>query len=449
MIKYFLLIIFSTSVFAQIVDFNDVLNLTLKNDKNLQKQKLNTKISKLDIENINAISYGKINLSEEISRTNHSGYVFNSKLSSREASFNDFGFSENNGDFNKEPKNLNYPDSRNNFTTKLTYDLPLFTGFKLSKQKEILKLKQNAEILKLTLNKKYLSYEVLKAYNQAVIAKEFINASKKAQDSINFVLKSAIAFHKEGLVTKIDVNQAKLHKLNINAQVIEARNNYELALEYLRFLSSNDKISNVKELKTIHYDITNFTTLLNEALKNRDELKLQKINKSAMKKNIDIAKSSYYPSVYSHLEYGFNDDKLTFEDDKDYYTAMIGINYSLFDNTKSIKKQQTKITYKQSILDYEKTKDFIKLELQKDLLNVKTKEAILKEKVQAKILAKEIVEQSKLMYKNRLISMSELLKQEANFQNSKVQVLIAKYENTLALAKITLDLGLNLKGKND
>ena len=41
---------------------------------------------------IDSISYGNFSITEEISKTNHSGICFNSKLSSREASFRDFGF---------------------------------------------------------------------------------------------------------------------------------------------------------------------------------------------------------------------------------------------------------------------------------------------------------------------------------------------------------------------
>ncbi len=94
-----------------------------------------------------------------MSRTNHSGYVFNSKLSSREASFKDFGamdFINSNLNENIEPNNLNNPEDRNNFNTKITYEIPLFTGFKLSTQEDILRIKQRAQNLKLNLDKKII-----------------------------------------------------------------------------------------------------------------------------------------------------------------------------------------------------------------------------------------------------------------------------------------------------
>ncbi|MFA6740413.1 MAG: TolC family protein [Arcobacteraceae bacterium] len=445
--KIYLSLLVTSLTFAQSVNFEEVLSLSLQNNKDLQQQKLNTQLSNLDIKTIDSINYGKLSITEELSRTNHSGYVFNSKLSSREASFRDFGFSEvgNMSNFDIQPKDLNYPDARNNYNTKLIYEVPLFTGFKLSNQKDILKLQEKANEIKYNLDKKELSFEVLKAYNNAVVAKDFRQALQKAKVAINQISKSADAFHKEGLITKIDVNEAKVYELNINSQLIEASNNFELALAYLRFLSSDDSINDVQTLENITFDIPEENLLYNQALENRDEVKMQNIQVSATKKNIEIANSAYYPSIYSHLEYGFNDDKLTLDDKKDYYMALIGINLTLFDNTRDIEKQKSKIEYAKASLNNEKLKDAIKLELQKTILNLQTKEKILIEKIEAKNLAADVLEQSKLLYQNHLISMTTLLQQEANFRKNEALLIQARYEKSLAFAKINLALGKNIK----
>merc|ERR1711879_266242 len=83
-------------------------------------------------------SYGELNLSHEMMRTNHAGHVFNSKLSSRQATFGDFGASEYAGitSLDIEPDNLNNPDAVNNFNTKITYDIPLFTGDRRKREKK-------------------------------------------------------------------------------------------------------------------------------------------------------------------------------------------------------------------------------------------------------------------------------------------------------------------------
>ena len=447
--KIYLSLLLVSFAYAQSVSFDKILETTIKNSKDLQKQKLNIESSKLDIENIDAVSYGKFSLSEEISRTNHAGYVFNYKLSSREASFKDFGFSQQSEGLNVQPKDLNYPEARNNFNTKLTYDIPLFTGFKLSNQKDILKLQKQANTIKYNLDVKELEFEVLKAYNSAVIAKDFIKALEKAKEAITFMRNGAIAFHKERLVTKIDVNEAKVYESNINSQLLESKNNFQLALAYLSFLSSDESISDVEDLKNLYFKFPNEKELYSQALENRDEVKMQNIQVNASKKNIDIAKAAYYPSVFSRLEYGYNDDTLTLSEDKDYYMAMVGITITLFDNTRSIEKQKSQIEYQKANLNEEKLKDAIKLELKKAMLNLETKEKILEEKIEAKNLASDILEQAKLQYKNQLISMTTLLQQEANYRKNEALLIEARYEKSLALASLNLVLGKNIKeGKN-
>lgn len=447
--KIYLSLLIVSFTYAQSINFEEVLEMTIKNSKDLQQQQLNIDSSKLDSKMIDYINYGKLSISEEFNRTNHAGYVFNSKLSSREATFKDFGFSQMNEGLNTAPTDLNYPDDRNNFNTKITYDIPLFTGFKLSNQKDILKLQEKANELKYNLDKKTLEFEVLKAYNSAVVAKDFVQALEKAKIAVSKIVESADAFHKEGFVTKIDVNEAKVYELNINSTLIEAKNNFQLALAYLRFLSSNDEISDVQELENRYFHFPNEEELYKKALENRDEIKMQDIQVNANKKSIEIAKSAYYPSVYSHLEYGYNDDKLTIDDDKNYYIALVGLSLTLFDGTRDVEKEKSKIEYVKATLNQEKLKDAIKLELKKAILNLEAKEAILKEKIEAKNLANNILEQAKLQYQNRLISMTNLLLQEANYRKNESMLIQARYEKALALANINLILGQNIKEENN
>ncbi len=447
--KIYLSLILVSFAYAQSVSFDKILETTIKNSKDLQEQKLNIDSSKLDIENVDSVSYGKLSLSEEMSRTNNAGYVFSYKLASREASFRDFGFTQQSEGIDVQPTDLNYPEDRNNFNTKLTYDIPLFTGFKLSNQKDILKLQEKANNIKYNLDVKELEFEVLKAYNSAVVAKDFIKALEKAKEAIVFMRNAAMAFHKEGLVTKIDVNEAKVYEANINSQLLESKNNFQLALAYLSFLSSDETITDVQELKNLYFKFPNEKELYTQALENRDEVKMQDIQVNASKKNIDIAKASYYPTVFSRLEYGYNDNTLTVDTDKDYYMAMVGISITLFDNTRSIEKQKSQIEYQKASLNQEKLKDAIKLELKKAMLNLETKEKVLEEKIEAKTLANDILEQAELQYKNRLISMTTLLQQEANFRKNEALLIQAKYEKSLALASLNLVLGKNIKEENN
>lgn len=446
--KLSLFLIISKLAFAQTISFEEALNQTIENSKDLQKQKINIDIAKTNSDFIDGVNFGKVSLNSDISRTNHSGYVFMGKLSSREATFKDFGFIENTGnpnDIDIAPKDLNYPDSYTSINSYISYDLPLFTGFALYHQKGILKLQEKANEILYNLDKKTLEFEVLKAYNSAVLAKDFVKTMQKAKDTIGFIKNGAKEFHKNGLVTKIDVNEAELYFLNTNSNLIEAENNFKLSLAYLKFLTSNQNISDVENLQNTYLEIKEFEDLYKIALKNRDEITLQNLSIEANNKNIKANQGSYYPSVFTHLEYGYNDDKFSTSKDKDYYMALLGISLTLFDGTRSAKLEKSRLEYLKAKLDFEKLQDGIKLEVQKAILDYKAKQEILKEKILASELASSVLNQAKLQYKNRLISMTTLLSQETNYRNSQTMLLNAKYENSLALARLNLVLGQNLQ----
>lgn len=446
--KLCLFLIISKLAFAQTISFEEALNQTIENSKDLQKQKINIDIAKTNSDFIDGLNFGKVSLNSDISRTNHSGYVFMGKLSSREATFKDFGAGEFdllNPNVDVKPKDLNYPDSYTSINSYISYDLPLFTGFALYHQKGILKLQEKANEILYNLDKKTLEFEVLKAYNSAVLAKDFVKTMQKAKDTIGFIKNGAKEFHKNGLVTKIDVNEAELYFLNTNSNLIEAENNFKLSLAYLKFLTSNENISDVENLQNTYLEIKEFEDLYKIALKNRDEITLQNISIEANNKNIKANQGSYYPSVFTHLEYGYNDDKFSTSKDKDYYMALLGISLTLFDGTRSANLEKSRLEYLKAKLDFEKLQDGIKLEVQKAILDYKAKQEILKEKILASELASSVLNQAKLQYKNRLISMTTLLSQETNYRQSQTMLLNAKYENSLALARLNLVLGQNLQ----
>ncbi|QKF82272.1 TolC family protein [Halarcobacter ebronensis] len=439
------LLLFNSYVFSITIDYKTALKLTLENNKQLQEQKLEIESSKLDVKKVQSFSYGKLELKHEASRTNHAGYVFNSKLSSREASFKDFGFSQMSQGLNTQPTDLNYPEDRNNFNTKMTYEIPLFTGFKLQTQEDMMKIAQKAQELKLTLDEKSLEFELLNAYNGAVVAKEFIKATQKAKEVATLFVESANAFYNEGLVTKIDKKQAQVHELNIKSRLTEAKNRFDIAIAYLKFLTSNENIDDVKDLEIIEIENKDLKNSINEAISNRDDLKILKEQEKSMKKNIELSNSSYYPSIYSYVEYGYNDNQMNFDSNKDYYMGLLGVKYTLFDDTRSVEKQKSQIALNKTVLGLNQLKDSIKLEVEKATLELKAKKRAFKEKKEAKELANEVLEQSKLMYKNQLIAMTELLKQEAIFRENEASFIMANYELSLALAKINLARGQSLK----
>jgi outer membrane protein TolC len=453
-----LILILPCVLYANTIDFQTALEKTIQNNKELKAKKLDINKASLSLEEAQGYDYGKLIFNENITNTNHAGHVFGMKTASREASFDDFGFKyflDNMGSattqqlLDHQPDKLNNPESRTNFETKISYELPLFTGFKLENGKKMAKLQTLASKVKFSYDEKLLGLEVLKAYNGAVTAKEFIKATKKAKESTSSFVNLANELFNEGLVTDIDVKQASVYDLNVDAKLIEAQNRYELAISYLKFLTEDGSISDVKEFENINFHIDNLSFLQKDALVSREDLQYMKYNVDTLKNKIDYENADNYPTIGAYFEYGYNNDKLEFNNEQDYYLGVIGISYTLFDaDITNIKRQKAKIEYKKNSFLLEHMKSGIQLEVKNNLLEFNAKEKILNQKIKAENFAEDILNKSTQMYQNQLMSMNDLLMQQANEQKARAETIFARYEKNFSAAKLKLSIGESLKKDN-
>jgi outer membrane protein TolC len=427
---------------AHTIDFKNALQQTLAKNKELQQQQLDIQNTKLDQKSINKSFLGHVYLSHEITRTNHAGQVFNSKLSSREASFNDFGFNQMNQGNDTQPIHLNYPNDRTHHQSKIAYDINLFNGFKTITQKQMLQLQQKAQQLHLNASKKELSLEVFQAYNQAVVAKGFIQALKKAQQSVQKLHQLATAMHQEGLITSLDIQEIQLQQLNIQSQKTQAHNQFNHAIHWLQFLTSNEQISDVDTFASFEFKLANnnLQSLYKESLQHQEGIAIQHLKLQSMQKNVKLQRGNYYPSIYSHLEYGFNDEHTTLNENKDYYLAMVGIKLDLFHPNTNEQYQKAKIDLQKTQLQLQNQKEALKLQLNTALNELKMQKELLKQQQQNYELAQKVFEKSKKMYENRLIPISTLLQKESSFRQSEAVLLQTIFQKALAQAKLTLFL---------
>ncbi|ADG93601.1 outer membrane efflux protein [Arcobacter nitrofigilis DSM 7299] len=442
-----LLLITSIYSFAKEITFDEALHLLLKNNKQLKSKKLDIKQSHAILDEISANNYGALNFKETYTTTNHAGYAFNSKLSSRKATFGDFGLGSYTGpgSIGEAPDDLNYPKSTENYETKITYDIPLFTGFKISNAKDVAQLQVQAKNKKYQYDEKLLTLELLRAYNACVAAKEYLKSTQKAKEVTKSFVNFSNEMFKEGLVTKIDLNEAQVRDLNTNVKLKEAQNKVSLALSYLSFLVG-DEITDVKNFEEVKLSNLVLKNIQEEAINKREDYKYIDLNVKSSKKNIKVEQADYYPKINAHVEYGYSDDKLkNFDDTQDFYLAKVQLNMKIFDMTREAKVEQSRINYNKLMLEKEQFKDSIKLEVKQNYLNYLSNEEILVEKIKAQNLAEEVLIKAEDMYKNKLLKMTDLLAQQASLQKAEAEVIMSKFDLTFMKAKLKLSIGKSLK----
>jgi outer membrane protein TolC len=160
-----------------------------------------------------------------------------------------------------------------------------------------------------------------------------------------------------------------------------------------------------------------------------------------MKSYTKMEESAYYPTVGFHGEYGYNDNKLTFSDRKNYYMVAVGLKWNLFDGGRSGKVEQAKIKALQTLHYYNAMKKGILVDVEKKLLDYQAKSAIIKSKEVNRRLAHKILEKYTYMYKQGMIPFAILLLKEADARKADAELIKAQYDKAVAAAELKMAIG--------
>jgi outer membrane protein TolC len=435
-------------MFASTITFDEALKETFANNQELKAKKLNVELAKQDLKKSKSYDRGRLFISEDITNTDNPLYVFGNKLESREATMGDFGFTAIPPAGTKVggvvPDALNNPDPRTNFKTKIVYELPLFTGYKIKFAKEIAKLQIKAKQFKFNRDKNSLAVEVLKAYNGAVAAKHFIKALQSAKETTTSFVTMTKNLFDQGMIVQSDVLSAEARNSEVDAKMIEAKNQYNLALAYLKFLTGNNEISDVQDFKIIISPSSKLSLLQTEALNNRNDIKWMKHNVKTMNNKVKMDENIKYPMAGMHIEYGFNDNTPTISLKRDYYLLAANVTYNFLNAGDKENLEKSKIKANQTSLYFSHMKNGIKVDVEQKLLNLKAKTSIIKVKVKNKDLAHSVLNQYKEMYQNGLVNIAILLMKQAESQKADAELIKAKYDQAIAAAELKLAVGSSI-----
>lgn len=424
--------------------FEEILEKALTNNNSLKAKKIDIEIAKARLSEISAKKFGELNIGHNYTKTNHAGYVFMNKLSSREATFADFGFrdflaAQNSGQnpLSIAPDELNNPKARDNYESFVEYKLPIFAGFALSNQEAAAKKIEEAARLFAIKDEKALAVETLKAYNNAVAAKKYLDAMQISKKSVELIVSNTSEMLKEKLASKTDMMEAEYADSVSRVRLFEAQKNYDVAISYLKFLTDDEAVDGVSGF---YEPPTGKSGELQ-----RDDIAAKSAIKEASKKMSDASFADFYPKVFAFAKYGYNDNTLSFSSSKDFYLAGVGLSYNITDfGATSAKNEGARAEFLKASYDEAATKSFAKFELKQKELELKQKELQLTEAKSAKSLASNIFENYKIKYKNGLATVSDLVKKEAEDSLSAAAFIgaTAAYLNAKAEYKYALGQGV-------
>jgi len=288
----------------------------------------------------------------------------------------------------------------NSYNGTISASLPIFmkqiySGLKLSKQNLKLSKESYRESKINTIS------NVKKAYYGVLLTRElrdFMRMSlKDAEDNLENVRK----MHKQGLVADYDLLKAEVQIENLKPNVMQAEDNYKLAIDGLKIAIGLNSDVEIKVLGQLKYNenaqIPTLDESLTELLAHNTTLRKLYFQTELTKTSIELAKAEFYPSLvaFGNYQYQTQADDFKFSD---YYwvkTAMVGLQLQipLFHGLSRVAKvQQAELSHRQVMEQQSAVTEAIKTQLN----SVLYKMAQAKNRIEVQ---KKSIEQAQLGYR--------------------------------------------------
>lgn len=408
--RYLILMFFAFPLFGGEVnlELNEALNILKQKNLEIKIAEFDSQMKKIESKLPNAMRFGKADVTLSAMRSNDAGNVFGFKLQSREAAFADFGAGEfDPSNLSIQPYDLNYPKARNHYLTKVSYQVPLFTGGKITAYSNIAhKMYEMSKVDKEKVVAQKV-YETKKTFYDITLIENYISHLSQITNNIDRLESIVKEMVKEGYAIQTDLLEVQAHKADAQSMLIQAKLNREVAYQYLSFLLNTE----VESIKKVHEMAPLNIPTKKEIEMNSFDIQKALIGLEITKDAVWIQRASFFPTIGAFVEYG-SADNVIFNDfhEKDFYTLGVQASWNIFNGfSDNLNLQKAKIENYKTMAQVEMAKSGTELrvkQLQSEALS--SLEMIKGDEVRLKY-SSQIYENYLAKYKEGMISIGDVL----------------------------------------
>ena len=193
---------------------------------------------------------------------------------------------------NRNTRNANF---------SLGTNIPLFTGMQIPNNIALSKLNLKAATEDLAKAKEDISIQVASYFLQVLFNEELMKVARSQVKLSQEQLNKKVAFFKNGKASEAEVLEAKSRLAQDELSVVQAENNYQLALldlsQLLELPSPENFRISVPDIQDYSADLTLPEEVYAQALMNKPAIKAAQYRLQGAEKSIHIAQSAYYPQL--------------------------------------------------------------------------------------------------------------------------------------------------------
>ena len=446
----FILSTLSLSAGIKNLTLHQAIQMLDKNNLELKISRFTEQMKAYEAKAAKGHNYGKLDASITAMRSNDAGNVFGFKLQSREATFGDFGaqeffdnFNAGRNPFSPPPSNLNYPDARNHYQTKISYMLPVYTGGKLSEYGRITSAMHHMsqfDTQKLV-NEKV--FQTKKAFYDISLVNNYISNLSKIIGNIKRLESIVYTMKKEGYAQDIDVLEVQARKAEAKSMYNQAKLNRDLAYQFLSFIL-NIEVSSIRRVN----DMAPMPRI-DKAEVESNNIDIQKalLGLQITRMALNVEKANFLPTVGAFAEYGSADNEFLNEfRDKDSYTFGVQVTWNIFNGgIDAANLERAKVNYMMVQDQIELAKSGIGLKVKKLETEILSANADIKSFNKQLTFAKRVYENYRARYKEGIVSISDVLIKQSKELEMLLKLLTVKNKRNTKIFE--LNSILNAGGK--
>jgi len=425
----FVMLVTTDSVNASALTMDMAVSVLKENNLEIKIAKLDQSVAKKDETFAKGNHYGKLAFTQDIAYSDDAGNVFGFKITSREATYRDFGLAEYQADQgaitggtaidtpeeqqavdeqnDKKYDALNYPDARAFFQSKIRYEIPFFTGYKLTNYVEIMKSMTKMK----TLDKHKVIHEKIyqlrkSFYDMALLE----NSTKNLQDILNNIHKLENMTKNMidvGYAKKVDLLEVRAKKGNVERLLMDMKLNEKLLYHFISFLLNKKVTDIITPKSSVPMPKINSKAILESNVDIKKALVGLKIKKNML----GVSKAENFPMIGAFAEVATADDTFLGDaSDHAAYSLGMRISWNIYNGG------MDKASIEKAKIDLLKTKTQVQLArkgIGLKIAKIKTEIKSSNEKVifleKELTLANEIYNNYEGRYREKLSSMSDVI----------------------------------------
>ncbi|MDC0423281.1 TolC family outer membrane protein [Methylophilaceae bacterium] len=340
----------------------------------------------------------------------------------------------------------------NSYDYGITITQPLFDYSAFAKYQQILTQTSLAD-KQLIYSQQDLMYRISLFYFECLMAKDQVDLLQSQRASIQEQLLQAEAKYDAGLISVIDINEAKTKAALVEAQQIAAIHQYKIKKRQIQSLTGElpGKLKALSPTISFEQIDTPIETWISIAKENSLELRIKEDEILIADREIDIKQAGHYPTIDAIASRSRNWDKGGYpygeavNEGVRSFSDVLGvqINIPIFSGGfTSSKVREAKLLKNKVEQDAEYLRRQVELRVRENYLNLKATFEQIKSYKQALEYSRLQLESTKIGFNEDLRNSVDILVAQQVFFNARKDILESRYNYLMNLINLKLSVGI-------